>query len=211
MDMAHKKLYDNGYSHILMDDSTIQILRNEDDVFSPRSVKVWSTLQIELGRPIKEIKDCLAKTRVPLIIKEVALPVPGLLGYQLIRMHTGIVQDKVLANIIEKDNKVIKITFNRELAKDKEFRKYSQLPVANQLKLRTLNMKNSEELEKRFCKQVNTIIDTLFRDAANFVRADYSSEEIIVYIDADGQEQKVSFIYSNKSSAYELVSISISI
>lgn len=67
--MKRVKLYDNGYSHILIDNSTIQVLRNIDGMFSPRSIKVWSSMQIELGRPVSEFKDCLAKTRVPLMIK----------------------------------------------------------------------------------------------------------------------------------------------
>lgn len=207
--MKRVKLYDNGYSHILIDNSTIQVLRNTDDMFSPRSIKVWSSMQIELGRPASEFKDCLAKTRVPLMIKEVSLPIKGVLGYQLIRMHTGKVQDKVLANILEKDNKIIKLTFNRELASDKEFRKYSQVPVVNQFKLKALNLENSKELEAHFAKQLDIIIETLFRGTASFIKAEYTPGEIIVHVDANGQEQKVSLIFSSKSSSYELVSVSI--
>lgn len=207
--MKNIKIYDNGYSYILLDDTIIQILRKSDNVFSPRSIKVWSTMQIELGRPVKEVKECIAKTRVPLIIKEVTLPIQGVLGYQLIRMHTGKVDDRVLVNILEKDNKIIKLTFNRELAKDREFRKYSHLPAVNQFKLRALNLDDSKELEAHFSKQLEIIISTLFRGAASFIRAEYTHGEINIWVDADGQEQKISFIYSSKSSAYELVSISI--
>ena len=207
--MQSVKLYDNGYSHILINNSTIQVLRNTDNMFSPRSIKVWSSMQIELGRPVSEFKECLAKTRVPLMIKEVSLPIKGVLGYQLIRMHTGKVQDKVLANILEKDNKIIKLTFNRELANDKEFRKYSQVPVVNQFRLKALNLENSKELEAHFAKQLDIIIETLFRGTATFIKAEYTPGEIIVHADANGQEQKVSLIFSSKSSYYELVSVSI--
>lgn len=207
--MKKQILYDNGYSHILIDSSTIQVLRNSDNMFSPKSIKIWSSMQIELGRPIEEFKECLVKTRVPIMIKEVALPIKGMLGYQLIRMHTGKVQDKVLANILEKENKITKVTFNRELASDMEFRKYSQVPVVNQFRLKALNISNSKELELHFAKQLDLIIDTLFRGTAVFTKAEYTSGEIVIHVDANGQEQKISFIYSSKSSCYELVSISI--
>ena len=90
-----------------------------------------------------------------------------------------------------------------------EFRKYSQLPVVNQFRLKALNISNSKELELHFAKQLDLIIDTLFRGTAVFTKAEYTSGEIVIHVDANGQEQKISFIYSSKSSCYELVSISI--
>lgn len=207
--MKKVNLYDNGYSYILVDKNSIQILKKSNNAFSPRSVKVWGTMQIELGRPVKELKDCLAQSRVPLLIKEVSLPLHGMLGYQLIRMHTGKVDDKVLANILEKDEKIIKLTFNRELINDMEFRKYSQLPAVNQFRLKALNLDDSKELEANFSKQLDTIIQTLFRGSARFIKADYTPGEINIIVDADGQKQKIAFLFSKKSGFYELVSISI--
>ena len=207
--MKKTVLHDNGYSHILLDSSTIQYLRDVDNMFSPRSVKVWSGMQIELGRPVSELIECLSKTRVPIIIKSVALPIKGMLGYQLIRMHTGNISDKVLANIVEKDNTIIKLTFNREIANDKEFRRYSQVPVVNQLKIKALNINNSSELELHFKQQLDMIISSLFRNTATFIKADYTPGAVDVYVSADGQLQKVSLLYSKKTDYYELVSISL--
>lgn len=207
--MKKLNLYDNGYSYILVDKSSIQVLRKSDNTFSPRSVKVWGTMQIELGRPVKEFKDCLVQSRVPLIIKEVSLPIHGMLGYQLIRMNTGKVADRVLANILEKDGNIVKLTFNRKLIDDIEFRKYSQLPAVNQFRLKALNLDDSKALEANFSKQLYTIIQTLFRGSAIFIKADYTPGEINILVDADGQKQKVTFLFSKKTGYYELVSISI--
>ena len=201
------KICDNGFSYISIDSNSIQVLRKSDQMFSPRSIKVYSSMQIELGRPVADFIEALSKSRLPLMIKDVTLPIKDVYGYQLIRMHTGNVDDRVLANIIEKNNKIIKVTFNRELARDKEFMKYSQVPVVNQLKLKAINIDNSEQLKTQFSQQLDMIIRTLFRDTAVFTGAEYTHNEINVHVNAGGQKQKVSFIFSKKSGYYELMSI----
>lgn len=207
--MKKEKVFDNGYSYILLSNDIIQVLRKEDDMFSPRSIKVWTTLQIELGRSVKEVRDCLAQSRVPILIKNVILPINDVKAYQIIKMHTGNIPEKILANIIEKDDRIIKITFNRELINDKQLRARHQLPAVYQLKLAALDLNNTKELELYFSKQINMILNTVFRGTAIFLKADYTPGEIIVYINADGQDEKITFLYVEKSNRYELASISI--
>lgn len=201
------KMYNNHYSSILIDNNSIQVLRNSDKMFSPRSIKIYSGMQIELGRPVSNFIDALAESRLPLMIKDVPLPVDGVLGYQVVRMHTGNVDDRVLANLIEKNGQITKITFNRDLAHDKEFMKYSPVPIVNQLKLKAIDINNSEKLKTEFVQQLNNVIQVLFRNTATFLSAEYATNEVCIHIDADEQKQKISFIFSKKSGYYELMSV----
>ena len=207
--MKEQKIFDNGYSHIRIKNGASEVIRNSDLMFSPRSVKVWSKLQVELGRPISEVKYCLANTRVPIVVRDVAAPVKDVMIYQLVKMSTGNIEAKVLVNIVEKDNKIIKMTFNRELSEDKELRKTFQLPQVYQLKLKALDLNNTRELQLNFSKQLNMIVNSLFRFTATFIRAEYKPGEILIHMDADGMEITLTLLYVEKAGAYELASMSI--
>lgn len=207
--MKEQKIFDNGYSHIRIKNGASEVIRNSDLMFSPRSVKVWSKLQVELGRSISEVKYCLANTRVPIVVRDVAAPVKDVMIYQLVKMSTGNIEAKVLVNIVEKDNKIIKMTFNRELSEDKELRKTFQLPQVYQLKLKALDLNNTRELQLNFSKQLNMIVNSLFRFTATFIRAEYKPGEILIHMDADGMEITLTLLYVEKAGAYELASMSI--
>lgn len=207
--MKEQKVYDNGYSHIRIKNGASEIIRNSDLMFSPRSVKVWSKLQVELGRSMSEVRHCLVNTRVPVIIRNVGAPVADVNIYQLVKMSTGNIESRVLVNIVEKDNKIIKMTFNRDLAKDKELRQTYQLPQVYQIKLKALNMNNAQELQLQFSKQLNMIVNSLFRGTATFIKAEYKPGEILIYMDADGMQIILTLLYIKETDNYELASMSI--
>lgn len=208
--MQNKKMYENKYSFILVGDKRVQFVALKYKDFSPRAITIYPGFQIELGRSMKEIKDALFKTRLPILIKEMAIPSSlGFKNYQIIRMHTGNVDDKIIANIMEKESRIISVSFNKELKRDSEYRKYNALALGNQLSLPPINIDDQEKLEEELQAQVIRITSLLFKEKGEFKSASCNQGQIKIIMDIDGQVQTLLFIYSRKNNTYDFASISL--
>lgn len=207
--MQSEILFKNEYSYIQIDDDTLQVITNDTNNISARSVSVYDGVQLEIGRAMSDFKEALCKTRIPLIIREVPIPVQNIKGYQIIRMHTGKVDDKVIVNVTEKNNKINKISFNKELKNDVNYRRYNSLSAGNQLTLPAINTNNTIELSLVFQPQLMMVMSAMFKGNAIFVSANYTASEIDIIVNADEQTEKLSLLYNRKNNLYELSSISM--
>lgn len=205
--MQATKLYDNGYSHILVDDDSVRVIRNSDSKLSPKSVKILDDIYIELGRPMRDFRESLVETRVPIVVKQIPLDKTNIKGYQIIRMHTGNVDDKVVVNVTETNGKINKISFNRELKHDKEFRKYCKLSALHLLQIPALNL-DDRELALKFESQLDAIMLSIFKGLGKFLEAKYLPGEINIRVDVDEQLERVLLYYNKKLGSYEFVAIS---
>ena len=112
--MQNKIMFKNEDSCIAIKDDKMYILSTRYKDISSRALTVMSGFQIELGRDINDIITALKETRVPVIIKEV-ISNGDKSHYQIIRMHTGKVDDKLVATLLCNNGIIHSISFNRAL------------------------------------------------------------------------------------------------
>ena len=203
--MSNKIMFRNDDSCIAIKDDKLYILSNHYKDISCRSITVMSGFQIELGRDINDIIQALKETRVPVFIKEVANN-SILTYYQVIRLHTGKVDDKVVADITCKNNKIISIAFNRKLISDSDYRRYNQLSVVHQLSI-------PYDLYVSDCttrwEQVRKILKSAI-NVVNPIEVKEKDLQLVAIVNEDNLKQKYTFISNkNNNNRYELISISL--
>ena len=120
--MPNKILYKTPYSCIAIKDDKMYVVSTKYKDYSPRAITIMPGFQIELGRNINEIEEALRLTRVPVILKTL-IDTGEIQQIQVIRMHTGIVDDKLVAMLVCKHNIIQSVSFNRDLIKDGEYRR----------------------------------------------------------------------------------------
>lgn len=207
--MQVEKMYQTRFTYMSIDEKHIIVKDNERHEQSCRAVTVYPGLQIELGRRFEDYKEALGQTRLPLVFKKLSIPSRSCLNYQLIRMGTGKVKDKIILNIIVKDAVIYAISFNKDLRNDMEYRKYNQLSITNQLSLPALDINKTSDMELKFGEQVQRVIEVLFKGFGEFVGAEYKTEKISINIAVDNEELVVNFILNRKNNMYELISLEL--
>lgn len=199
--MSSKYLFRTEDSCIAIRNEKLYVISTRHKDYAPRAVQIVPGFQMELGRDINDFKQALKETRLPIIIK-LLLERSNKATYQVVRMHTGNVEDKVVANI-QCENNIIKIiAFNRALIKDSNYRRYNQLSAYNQLAIQ-------HDLGGTGCisrtEQVKKIISAL--TMVEDVRVAEDGKKLVARIEADGQVMIFNFISSEQS--YVLSNISI--
>lgn len=205
--MHDDRLFKTQFTYMSIDEKHILIKDNDTMDQSYRAITVYPGLQIEIGRQFNDYKEALSMTRLPLVFRKISIPSKNYFNYQLIRMGTGNVKDKVILNIIVKDNIIHAMTFNKELRNDMEYRKYNQLSITNQLSLNALDINSKTDMEVKFSAQVQNIINILFKGFGEFKGAEYKLEQIKINILIDGINLVINFILNRKINTYELTSI----
>lgn len=127
-----QKLFFVGTSYIEIKDSKLYVMSTRYRDFSPNMIQVLDGFQIELGRNINDFKSALKMTRLPVMIKNL-IDNGVMQQYQVIRIKTGKVDDRVVATIMCQNNLIKTISFNKELLKDMQYRKYNNLSIYHQL------------------------------------------------------------------------------
>lgn len=199
--MENKYLFRNENSCIAIRNDKLYVLSTKQKDYSPRAVQITPGFQMELGRHIDDFKQALKETRLPIVIK-VLMEKGTKATYQIVRMHTGNVDDKVVANI-QCDGGIIKIiAFNRALITDGNYRKYNQLSAYNQLAIPcNLSVSGCTSRSEQVRKTMSaiTMIDT--------VEVKEDGKRLVAKIEADNQILYFNFICSGES--YILSNISI--
>jgi hypothetical protein len=202
-------LFKNETSYILVSDTTILVKDSTSNWYSPLAVMVYNSVYVEFNRPMTDFKEAISKTRLPLLVKDMQLPVSNMRLYQLVRMQTGNVDDKVIVEITEKDNKITGITFNKKLKNDPKYRKYNSLPAGNQISIPVIESGNDKIMGLKFQSQLTYIVKALFKCEVDFVRANYMTNNVDVVVNAEGVEIKISLLLNKKAGVFELDTISL--
>jgi hypothetical protein len=199
----------NETSYILVSDTTILVKDIVSNWYSPLAIMVYDSVYIEFNRPMKDFKEAISKTRLPLLVKDIQIPISNIRLYQLIRMQTGNVDDKVIVEITEKNNKITGITFNKNLKNDAKYRKYNPLPAGNQISIPVIEAGNDKIMGLKFQSQLAFIIQALFKCEVDFVKANYMTNNVDIVVNAADTDIKISLLLNKKAGAFELDTISL--
>lgn len=200
-----KYMYKTNNSCIAIKDDKLYIISTKYKDYSARAVTIIPGFQIELGRKINDIESALKETRLPIILKKVT-EINGSKYIQIIRMHTGKVDDKIVATILCRDEMILSVSFNRELLRDSNYRKYTQLSIYHQISI-PFDLSKTEfnnRTEQVKCILKNTISVT------NPIEVCENGNSMYAITNEDEQKLKFMFISNkNNGNRYELASISL--
>lgn len=203
--MDKKIMFKNNSSCIVIKDGKMYIASTKYKDYSCRAITIMNGFQIEIGRNINEIKQALRETRLPIIIREV-INVKSVKHYQIIRMHTGNVDDKVIATVVCNNDIISIVSFNRDLIRDKDYRRYNQISVLHQLSIpfdlsETGNISRSEQLK--------AILSVAMHIRGN-IKVIEQSDSLSAIIDSGEEEKfKILFILNSKTNRYDMTSLSL--
>lgn len=204
--MEKKLMLKTKESCILIKDGKMYIISTKYKDYSCRAITIMNGFQIEMGRNINDIKQALKETRLPIIIKEV-INMETIQHYQIIRMHTGNVDDKVIATVVCNNYIISSVSFNRNLIQDREYRKYNQISVLHQLSI-PYDLSEANCLSRG--EQVRNILNTAMHTRSSIkVKEETEKNNLSAIIDAEGIKMKLLFILNDKSKRYDLTSISL--
>lgn len=205
--MPNKILYKTPYSCIAIKDDKMYVVSTKYKDYSPRAITIMPGFQIELGRNINEIEEALKLTRVPVILKTL-IDTGEIQQIQVIRMHTGIVNDKLVAMLVCKHNIIQSVSFNRDLIKDGEYRRYNQLSVYHQL---SLPFDLAESHASSRSDQVSKLMTNIFRYIEHTdLEVQEDNKQLIALFKNDDINLKFVFISNKKNnSRFELMNISL--
>ena len=97
-------------------------------------VTITPGFQISFGYNIEIIIQALKLTRLPIMVKLIT-DMNGIQQYQIIRMHTGNVDDKVIATVACAGNCIKAVSCNKALLTDDEYKRYNRLSLIHQVSL----------------------------------------------------------------------------
>lgn len=198
-------MFANSYSCIAIKDNKLYIVSTKHKDFSLRAITIINGFQIELGRKMSEIREALEETRLPIMIKEVVND-GDKAHYQIIRMHTGKVDDRVVATVICSKDIMRSISFNRALIKDSEYRKYNKLSVMHQISMPFDPAENncSSRLE-----QINKLLSSIL-PLTNPLIVSEDGNQLTAITNEEELKLKFKFILNkSNNNRYELISISL--
>lgn len=204
--MATKILFKQKNSVIIIKNGKLYVANPDGNGCSPLAISIMPGFQIELGRTLKELNKALSLTRIPIVIK-LGQESPKVKFYQIIRMKTGIVDDKIVATLavdIETD-KIMSVTFNKELRNDKGYRRYNNLSIIHQLALPyNLNGNSSRsEQVKHYLKAVITSYNDVIKITENNKIIDASIQV------SNKDTINIKFIYNRNKDVFELTTVTL--
>lgn len=120
-------------------------------------VTVTPGFQISFGYNIEIIIQALKLTRLPIMVKLIT-DMNGVQQYQIVRMHTGKVDDKVIATVACAGNCIKAVSFNKALLHDDEYKRYNRLSLIHQVSLQYNLAKTTYSCRK---SQVITVFYTV--------------------------------------------------
>lgn len=142
-EIESKTTFDIGNSiKVKYDSNEIRVVASEDTSEYNGGIKITSGFEIALGCNIKKYKEVLSKTRLPFAIQE-TMSNENIKMYSLIRLGSGNVQDTVAFTLKCIDDTLVAIAMGN--ARNKEYRKYTKLPVIWQLGINLNSLINSNE------------------------------------------------------------------
>lgn len=204
--MPNKIMFKTNNSCLLIHNDNIYVRTVDNSDFSSRALTVIPGFQLELGRDINDYKEAMKFSRVPLFFKLVtSRTVNGdnFDYYLLVRMKTGRVEDKVVANIICKSGILTSISFNRKLIRDGDYRRYNQLSVLHQL-IVPKDLNGTSNRTEQLKKILGGVI--FCTDGINVIE---KNSNLIAITKVGGLSLKYTFIKDVNNSNYVLVSISL--
>ena len=208
--MQSKKLFDNGTSYIAITKGKMLVINSNNTGYSPLAIRITEGFQVELGRDIRQVIEAMKFTRLPIIIKKIPIISDTMGSYQIIRMHTGKVDDKIIANISTINNIVKSISFNRALITDSDYRRYNQLSVLHQLSISDKKSNVNDSVNRAYrIEQVKNALRSIIIPGAKNVSVIEDDNQIIFNILVNKNTIKLVFIHNSDKKSYDLVSISL--
>jgi hypothetical protein len=204
--MQTKLLYKNGKSCIAIRNGKLYVISTEYKDFSPRAFTIMNGFQVELGRNINDFIEALKETRLPVLLKQVT-QVGNNAYYQIIRMHTGNVEDKLVATILCKNDIITTISFNRDLIRDNQYRKYNSISVLHQLSM-PYDFSDSGCFTRG--SQLRETLKSVISTANPIINVVENNNQLSALVTEDDLRFCFKFIINkNGKDMYELVSISL--
>jgi hypothetical protein len=120
-------------------------------------------------------------------------------------MHTGKVDDKIIATLACENDIITNISFNRELLTDMNYRRYSVLSVFHQLSI-PYELSQSQFKVRR--DQVYSILSSVI-SLTNAIQINEGKNSLEVITNEDEQKLKFLFVLNKKTNRYELTSIAL--
>lgn len=203
--MEVKYLFENKDSVIAIRDAKIYIVSKHRKDYSIRAITIFPGLQIELGRQMSEIQEALKYTRLPIIIRLIVNK-GETQHYQIIRIQTGKVEDKIIATIVCKNNIIKSLAFNKALVKDGQYRRYNQLSILHQI---SIPYSLAETKSATRSEQIKKILSTVI-NISNTIKVIEKDNQITALINEEGAKIQFLFIENKaNNNRYDLASISI--
>lgn len=204
-EMESKIMFKKNNSCILIRDGKMYVVDIKHKDYYCKAITIMNGFQIELGRSIKEIKTALKETRLPIILKEV-ININEVKHYQVVRMHTGNVDDKVIATIVCKKDIISIVSFNKALIKDKEYRKYNQISILHQLSI-PYSLAGTGFISRN--EQIKNILGVAMHLRCNIKVTEEATGNLQAIIEEDEPKIKILFILNEKTQRYELTSLAL--
>lgn len=201
--MDAKVMFNNGNSFIIIKNGKLYIATKQHEI-SKCAITLINGFQVELGRNIQDIQEALKYTRLPIVLKTV-LEQEKVSQYQVVRMHTGKVDDKVIANILCKNGIISVVSFNRKLINDQQYRKFNQLSIVHQLSL-PFNMLESGCSSR--IEQVSKALSTAIM-VDGTPELTEGKNNLTAVIKTNSCKIKYTFILNTSTNRYELTSMSL--
>lgn len=202
--MQTKYMYKTGHSAIAIKDGKLYIVGNKYSDYYCGAITIMPGFQIELGRDITDIINALKETRLPVIIKPVNVT-DQISHYQVIRMHTGKVDNKVVATLVCKEGKIKLVSFNRMLVQDNQYRRYNQISVLHQL---TVPYDLSASMASTRSDQMNKVFQSLL-SIKRPIKVVEDVKQCSVYTTDIDLKIRFLFILDTKRNKFVLTSISL--
>lgn len=95
-------------------------------------VTILPGVQIELGRTMTELIQCLKEVRKPIGLHKIA-DIGSQANWNIIRIPTGKVPEAVVCKITTIQDIIVSVSFNKSLVKNAEYRRYQPLSAMHQL------------------------------------------------------------------------------
>lgn len=207
--MSSKVMFKNENSCIVIKEDKLYVMSTRYKDLSVRAFTILNGFQIELGRSIKDFEAALREARLPIMIKmlqETSNNNIKITYYQIIRMHTGKVDDKIIATIVCKNDIITVLSFNRGLIKDGEYRRYNQLSVLHQISLPyDLSESSSSNRNEQVVKTLKTVMPI-----TNSIVVNEKEDSLVAITKEDNLKLKFTFISNAKNNKrFELISIAL--
>ena len=199
-DTKFKLVSQTEKSKMVISESGIRIITGDQAPCPLGVVTIIPGVQLELGRSIAEFIDCLKRIRKPLATQVIGNPSTQA-KYRILRLCTGNVPGGVVCSIATVQGKIVSVTFNQDLAYDKNFLKYQGLSIIHRL---TAGKDGDNQLLANSVKAVATITG---KSASNF-RIKEVKTSIIVYTDMKETKNVYRYTFSkDKMGYYNLLSV----
>ena len=156
VDNPDKIMFDNGKTSMAIKGNNLYVIENNTNRLSHTAIYVMPNLYIELGRDVRQLKQCINETRAPIVLK-VTMNRNGLELISVVRMGTGNVKSTTVAYLYCRSGIMEKLVFNKEVLGDKQYRRYCKLSKWHQASLMVYEVLDVQRIKSTISTMLNYV------------------------------------------------------